>query len=534
MSEQIPVGAVPTGIKVQLYGSLAGTVKSGDIVHICGTLLVERTSNQSYNHQKTILAHSVQSYQSKDRMRRSEQHDQLDSLDIELELDRLSQSKDIYSRLANSIAPEIYGMEDVKKGLLLQLVSLPHPEVSVDDWKASSAKDLNTEKADVRKQLHILLIGDPGRAKSQLLKHISRIGYNSVYTTGKGSSAVGLTASIGKDPITKEMILDPGAVVLADMGICCLDEFDKMRETDKHTLHEVMEQQTVSIAKASIITRLNARTAILAAANPVLGRYNKRMSIIQNINLPPALFSRFDLVFVLLDLPNPARDMALCRHIGRVHRQARAEKLGLSFEPPMDVDQEETEFVKQTFEPVPSAVFDAYIMDARKIKPNIPVNLHAKITETYVTMRKQDYRNAKSAKVAATLTLRTLLSLLRLCHALAKIRMDNLVTEEDVEEAIRLFIATKADVEESRGKNVGRGKKKDIDVFELFDIVRDVIHKKYNDNSSMLEIDLDELEEHCLKRRMSSYEFHEVIKAYNGLGLFEVDRNNNTLKVYLR
>jgi DNA replication licensing factor MCM7 len=184
----------------------------------------------------------------------------------------------LYEKLSKSIAPEIYGMEDVKKALLLLMVG------GVDLVKKDGMK--------IRGNLNVLLMGDPGVAKSQLLKHISHISPRGIYTTGKGSSGVGLTAAVVKDQVTGDLCLEGGALVLADMGVCAIDEFDKMDETDRTNIHEVMEQQTVSIAKAGITTSLNARTSILAAANPIYGRYNKALTPHKNINLPAALLSR--------------------------------------------------------------------------------------------------------------------------------------------------------------------------------------------------------------------------------------------------
>merc|ERR1719197_208855 len=219
------------------------------------------------------------------------------------------QKGSLYESAAKSIAPEIFGHVDVKKALLLALVG------SFTKHMADGMK--------IRGDIHTLLMGDPGVAKSQLLKQVCKIAPRSVYTTGKGSSGVGLTASVTRDKTTGEVTLEGGALVLADMGVCCIDEFDKMDENDRTSIHEVMEQQTVSIAKAGITTTLNTRTTVLAAANPAFGRYNPRKSPVENMNLAPALLSRFDLTFLLLDVVDRERDHNLALHVTRTHSAAR-------------------------------------------------------------------------------------------------------------------------------------------------------------------------------------------------------------------
>merc|ERR1719262_364094 len=228
-------------------------------------------------------------------------------MDDELSKEELKQLQEdnFYEKLASSIAPEIYGHDDIKKALLLLLVG---------------GVDKNPAGMKIRGNINICLMGDPGVAKSQLLSYMDRLAPRSQLTTGRGSSGVGLTAAVMKDTLTGEMMLEGGALVLADQGICCIDEFDKMADQDRTAIHEVMEQQTISIAKAGIMTTLNARVSILAAANPQFSRYDFNRSIESNVNLPAALLSRFDLLWLIADKSDREQDQRLAQHITYVHQ----------------------------------------------------------------------------------------------------------------------------------------------------------------------------------------------------------------------
>lgn len=415
LPDQVPVGSVPRSITVHLRGELTRVASSGQQLTISGIFLP--TPYTGYQRIKAGLVsdtylHALSLVHDKKSFAEYEQ----DITETELErISELSEDPEVVSKLARSIAPEIYGHEDVKISLLLLLVG------GVTNTIRGGMR--------IRGDINILLMGDPGVAKSQLLKQVATIAPRGVYTTGKGSSGVGLTAAVIRDSTTGEMILEGGALVLADKGICCIDEFDKMEDGDRTAIYEVMEQQTVSIAKAGVTTTLNARTSILAAANPIYGRYKMDRTIEQNINLAPALLSRFDLIFLLRDVPDLEKDRRLAEHILHVHKTGK--------HPEIEFEPFKTDFLRK------------YISVSRSYNPFIPRELSSFICEVYAEMRRDGMDQSKEDLPC---TPRVLLSILRLCQARARLRMQNSVNRKDVEEAIRLMRESTMSVRRRQGE----------------------------------------------------------------------------------
>ncbi|KAI3414398.1 DNA replication licensing factor MCM7 [Psidium guajava] len=404
LAEHVPKGHIPRTMTIHLRGELTRKVAPGDVVELSGIFLpIPYTGFRAMR--AGLVADTYLEAMSVSHFKKKYEDYELKE-DEEEQIARLAEDGDLYNKLARSLAPEIFGHEDIKKALLLLLVGAPHRKLK-DGMK-------------IRGDLHICLMGDPGVAKSQLLKHIINVAPRGVYTTGKGSSGVGLTAAVQRDPVTNEMVLEGGALVLADMGICAIDEFDKMDESDRTAIHEVMEQQTVSIAKAGITTSLNARTAVLSAANPAWGRYDLRRTPAENINLPPALLSRFDLLWLILDRADMDNDLEMARHIVYVHQNRESPALG--------------------FTPLEPSILRAYISAARRVSPCVPRELEEYIASAYSSIRQEE---AKTNAPHSYTTVRTLLSILRISAALARLRFSESVTQSDVDEALRLMQMSK-------------------------------------------------------------------------------------------
>ena len=312
--------------------------------------------------------------------------------------------------LSRSLAPSIYGHEYLKKAILLML--LGGREVTLENG------------THLRGDINILMVGDPSTAKSQMLRFVLNIAPLAVNTTGRGSSGVGLTAAVTTDSETRERRLEAGAMVLADRGVVCIDEFDKMRPEDRVAIHEAMEQQTISIAKAGITTVLNSRCAVLAAANPPSGHYDDMADAQENIDLQSTILSRFDLIFLVRDERLRERDLQIAAHVVGVHASAGA----ASAEDTREAAERER-FIRR------------YVEYARhKVHPRLDDDAAARLRDKYVQIREAAKQAQMDHGVAPVpITVRQLEAIVRVTEAHARMRLANTATEADVEQAVRLF-----------------------------------------------------------------------------------------------
>ena len=436
--ERTPIGQLPRAIEVILEGDLVDKVKPGDRIQVNGIFkTISTVSTNTNGSVKTVLiGTNVQ------ELNNDISQNEFTGEDLK-RIKELAKQKDVFDILANSIAPGIYGHQDIKKALVLQL--LGGNETNLEDG------------THLRGDINILMIGDPSTAKSQFLRYMLNVAPNAINTTGKGSTGIGLTAAVVVDKDLGERHLEAGAMVLGDRGIVCIDEFDKMNEVDRVAIHEVMEQQTVTIAKAGIHVSLNARCSVLAAANPIYGQYQSEISASRNIGFPDSLLSRFDLCFIVLDEHSSELDRRISERVIDNHMfTIDATKFGDEAEDKViepEIKLEENKKTAMYEKKNPNSKKDnknvltrdflrKYIHYAKsKINPTLTKEATDYISLSWSKLREKSMSDDIKRKVIPV-TVRTLESLIRLSTAFAKARLSQKVEKIDAVQAVDLLLNT--------------------------------------------------------------------------------------------
>lgn len=470
MPERAPAGQLPRGVDVIMDDDLVDRVKPGDRIQLVGiyrSLGNRNAGSGSSTFRTLVLANNVILLSSKSGGGIAQAT--ITDTDIR-NINKVSKKKNVFELLSQSLAPSIYGHDHIKKAILLMLLG---------------GMEKNLENGThLRGDINILMVGDPSTAKSQLLRFVLNTAPLAIATTGRGSSGVGLTAAVTTDKETGERRLEAGAMVLADRGVVCIDEFDKMSDIDRVAIHEVMEQQTVTIAKAGIHTSLNARCSVIAAANPIYGQYDTHKDPHRNIALPDSLLSRFDLLFVVTDDIDDFRDRQISEHVLRMHRYRQPgteegapvreqlnQTLGVGLEDEQDANRPTTVYEKfnimlhagvtvtssrgsgRKVEVLSIPFIKKYIQYAKsRIKPVLTKGAADHIVTTYSALRNDELEG--NQRKTSPMTARTLETLIRLATAHAKARLSNRVEERDAQaaESILRFALFKEVVEDERRK----------------------------------------------------------------------------------
>jgi DNA replication licensing factor MCM3 len=474
MPERAPAGQLPRGVDVIMDDDMVDRVKPGDRIQLVGIFrsLGNRNAGAGSSVFRTlILANNVVLLSSKSGGGIAQAT--ITDKDIR-NINKMSKQKNIFELLSQSLAPSIYGHDHIKKAILLMLLG-------------GMEKNL-ANGTHLRGDINVLMVGDPSTAKSQLLRFVLNTAPLAIATTGRGSSGVGLTAAVTTDKETGERRLEAGAMVLGDRGVVCIDEFDKMSDIDRVAIHEVMEQQTVTIAKAGIHTSLNARCSVIAAANPIFGQYDSNKDPHKNIALPDSLLSRFDLLFVVTDDINDARDRQISEHVLRMHqyrqpgteegapvREQSQQTLGVGLEEDPTAGKETNVYERfnailhsgmtvisgkgknKKIDVLSIGFIKKYIQYAKsRIKPVLTKAASDHIVATYAELRNQDLE--ANQRRTSPMTARTLETLIRLATAHAKARLSSTVDEKDADEAEKIlkFALFKEMPEKEDGRNKRR------------------------------------------------------------------------------
>lgn len=400
LPEDLPAGQLPHYVEVTVMGDLVDECRPGDRIMLTGIIRIE--AEQLAPQVKTSLfrlrmeGNNIEYLGGRAGSKDTRTVERIAiSTEDERQIQMIASKPDAYEKLVASFAPHIYGQEVIKESILLLIVG------SV----TKRLEDGSTRRGDI----NVLLVGDPGTAKSEMLKFAAKIAPRGLYTSGRGSTAAGLTAAVIRDK-SGIMMLEAGAVVLGDQGLVCIDEFDKIKPEDRSALHEVMEQQTCSVAKGGIVATLNARTSILSAANPMYGKYDPYKNITENVNLPVPLLTRFDLIFIVRDMPEKDRDSLIASHILEIHRDVEH-----AAKPAIEID-----------------LFSKYLTYAKGKEPALTTEAIDIIRSYYMDMRKAE------SEGMITVTPRQLEGLVRLATARARLLLKDNVDADDAKRAIYL------------------------------------------------------------------------------------------------
>ncbi|KAJ8901912.1 hypothetical protein NDN08_004116 [Rhodosorus marinus] len=413
----VPAGRLPRQKDVMITADLIDCARPGDAVEVTGVYTHCPDISLNIKNGFPVFSTVIRA----NYVRKMDESDVTEDLtdDEIFELRKLSQDPKIADRIIASMAPSIYGHKDIKTAIALSLFG-------------GQAKEVG-EKHRIRGDINVLLLGDPGTAKSQFLKYVEKTANRAVYTTGKGASAVGLTAAVRKDAVSGEWVLEGGALVLADRGTCLIDEFDKMNDQDRTSIHEAMEQQTISISKAGIVTTLQARCSVIAAANPVKGRYDSSVSFSENVDLTEPILSRFDVLCVVRDAVDPLVDENLARFVVNSHSsshpsESRTSKLAEANEAPV--------MSETNVELIPQDLLRKYLIFARRTaSPRFGNVDHEKISRLYIDLRRESLSSG-----GMPIALRHLESIVRMSEARARMHLRSYVRDDDVNVAISVML----------------------------------------------------------------------------------------------
>lgn len=424
----VPAGRLPRHKEVILLWDLIDSARPGEMIEVTGIYRNNFSYALNMKNGFPVFATIIEA------IFISKKEDQFAEFrlteDDQKEIRRLAEDPLIGLRIIRSIAPSIYGHHDIKTAIALSLF-------------AGVPKNVQG-KHPIRGDINVLMLGDPGTAKSQFLKYIEKTAHRAVFTTGQGASAVGLTASVRKDPVTREWTLEGGALVLADKGVCLIDEFDKMNDADRTSIHEAMEQQSISISKAGIVTTLQARCAILAAANPTRGRYNPAIPFSQNVNLTEPILSRFDILCVVKDVVDPVIDEKLAKFVVGSHARSHPSN-GNPDSRSSELDDiildslqlaDDLQTSLNPVEPISQDLLKKYLLYAKtRIRPELSQLDVDKISKLYADLRKESMQSG-----SIPITVRHIESIVRMAEAHAKMHLRDYVRGDDIDLAIRVML----------------------------------------------------------------------------------------------